>query len=233
MPKLTLFPSKRGNFLKFRLCYDKEKGDGKKMINVLKKITAVLAAGIILGSSGCGAAREALPEDTIEEYEEAYNAMDVQAMMDCLDESTKKSLTAGMDSILGIVKAASGIDLGISGSDLMDMASLLQAFTGELMAEAGGAAQIDLKVEKTCIKGKRATAYCTEQNTSMPMNINMVKDDGKWYITLSTITISEENAERVILAEDKKAAKSSKTKEEKDRSPDKEKLKEYLLEKLK
>ena len=201
------------------------------MTRLLKKIAAVVAAGIILSSTGCEA-REALPEDTIEEYEEAYNAMDIQAMLDCLDESTKKSLTAGMDSILGIVKAASGIDLGISGSDLMDMAPLLQAFTGNLMTEVGGAAQMDLKVEKTCIKGKRATVYCTELNSNTPINFNMVKDDGKWYMTLSTITISQENAERVILAKDEETAKSSKSSDKTSSSFDTEKLKEYL-EKLK
>lgn len=198
------------------------------MIKLWKKIAAAITAGMILISTGCGS-REALPADTIEEYEDAYNAMDIQAMLDCLDDSTKKSLTAGMDTILGVFKAASGIDLGISGSDLMDMAPLLQAFTGDLMGEVSESAQINLKVEKTCIKGKRATVYCKELNSNTPININMVKDDGKWYMTLSSMTITQENADRVILADEENSAKSSK---DGDKS-DSEKLKEYLIEKLK
>lgn len=167
-----------------------------------RKIAAVLAAGMILGITGCLPAKEALPEDTIEEYEMACNAMDVQAMLDCIDEKTVKSMTAGMDAVMGLVGAATGVDIGVKASDLIDMAPLLQSFMGDFVNESGGMPQVDFQVKKTYIKGSRATVYFTEANSGEDMVVNMVKNDGKWYMTLSNIMITKDSADRVISADE-------------------------------
>ncbi len=185
----------------------------------MKKIIAVcLASGMILNSAACVPVKESLPEDTIEAYEDAYNAMDIQAMLDCLDEKTVKSLTAGMDAVMGLAGAVTGVDLGISASDLIDLAPLMQAMMGDsFAAQMGEIPQVDFQVQETYIKGDRATVYFTEANSGENMLINMVKNDGKWYMTLSTITITKETADRTIIAgEEEKRGRSKLSKEEKD-----------------
>lgn len=177
----------------------------------MKKIIAVcLASGMILNSAACVPVKESLPEDTIEAYEDAYNAMDIQAMLDCLDEKTVKSLTAGMDAVMGLAGAVTGVDLGISASDLIDLAPLMQAMMGDsFAAQMGEIPQVDFQVQETYIKGDRATVYFTEANSGENMVINMVKNDGKWYMTLSTITITKETADRTIIAgEEEKSGRS-------------------------
>lgn len=210
-------------------------------MNGRRGLAVILAAGMLWGSTACTPVKEALPEDTIEEYEDACNAMDVQAMLDCIDEKSVKSITAGMDMVMGIAGAVAGIDLGISASDMIDLAPLMQAMMGEAFAaEMGGIPQVDFQVKETYIKGSRATVYFTEANTGENMVINMVKNDGKWYMTLSTITISKAEADRVIIAgeeektgKEKASEKGKISKEEKDslleamsKSLDKDKNKE-------
>lgn len=207
-----------------------------------RKIAAVLAAGMILGMTGCLPAKEALPEDTIEEYEMACNAMDVQAMLDCIDEKTVKSMTAGMDAVMGLVGAAAGVDIGVKASDLIDMAPLLQSFMGDLVNESGGMPQVDFQVKETYIKGSRATVYFTEANSGENMVVNMVKNDGKWYMTLSNITITRDSADRVISADEEEKTTSLAGSSKKSGSSaelsslfdlfDSEKLTEYLTELL-
>ena len=183
-----------------------------------KIIAAVLASGMILNSVACVPVKESLPEDTIEAYEVAYNAMDIQAMLDCIDEKTVKSLTAGMDVMMGLVGAITEVDLGISASDLLDLAPLVQAMMGDsFAAQMGDIPQVDFQVQETYIKGDRATVYFSEVNSNENMVINMVKNDGKWYMTLSTIMITKDTADRVIIAgEEKKNRKNRFSNEEKD-----------------
>ncbi len=167
-----------------------------------KIICAVLLIVVMAGSAGCqvlSLGEESLPEDTIEEFEDAVNAMDVNGMLDCMDESTVKTLTAGMDLMMQIAGAAAGVDLGLSGEDLIALFPLFQGLIGEEMY-ANGYPQVDFQVQETYIKGDRATVYFTEANSGETEVINMKKEDGKWYMTLSTQVIAQEDADRVIIA---------------------------------
>lgn len=171
-----------------------------------KGIAVILGAVLLLNSAACVPVKESLPEDTIEAYEDACNAMDIQAMLDCIDEKSVKSITAGMDLVMGIAGAVTGVDLGISASDMIDLAPLMQAMMGEsFAAQMGEIPKVDFQVKETYIKGDRATVYFTEANSGENMVINMVKDSGKWYMTLSTVMISKEEADRVIIAGEEKS----------------------------
>lgn len=173
-----------------------------------KIICAVLLIVVMAGSAGCQAlslGEESLPEDTIEEFEDAVNAMDVNGMLDCMDESTVKTLTAGMDLMMQIAGAAAGVDLGLSGEDLIALFPLFQELIGEEMY-ANGYPQVDFQVQETYIKGDRATVYFTEANSGETEVINMKKEDGKWYMTLSTQVIAQEDADRVIIAGQEEAS---------------------------
>lgn len=184
-------------------------------MRIRKSIAVVFIVGMLLGNlTACVPVKEALPEDTIEEYEDAYNAMDIQAMLDCMDEKSVKSLTAGMNVAVKLAKTVTGVDLGISGSDIMDLVPLVQAMLGDsFAAQVGGISQVDFQVKETYIKGNRATVYITEANTGQNMVVNMTKNNGKWYMSLSTMTISKTDADRVIIAgEDEKEKGSEKRK---------------------
>lgn len=183
-------------------------------MKIKRGIAAILGAVLLLNSAACVPVKESLPEDTIEAYEDACNAMDVQAMLDCIDEKSVKSITAGMDMVMGLAGAVAGVDLGISASDMIDLAPLMQAMMGEsFAAQMGEVPKVDFQVKETYIKGDRATVYFTEVNSGQDMVINMVKNDGKWYMTLSTITISREEADRVIIAGEEDASGKGKDKE--------------------
>lgn len=210
----------------------------------LRKIAAVLAGVMVLEMAGCVPEKDALPEDTLEAYEDACNAMDIQGMLDCMDEKSVKSITAGMDLVMGIAGAVAGFDLGISASDMLDLAPLMQAMMGEsFAAQMGEIPQVDFQVKETYIKGERATVYFSEANSGEDMVINMVKEKGKWYMTLSTVMISKEEADRVITAGEEKADGQETAQEEKEEKnwremsirslfADKEKIKEALNELL-
>ena len=100
------------------------------------------AASLCLG--GCLSpelTRAHLPEETIEAYEDAINAMDVEAMLECMDEGTRNAMTAGLDVTMNIVGAVTGFDLGIGAEDLIDMMPFFTAIAGEY--GAGEYPQVD------------------------------------------------------------------------------------------
>jgi len=118
-------------------------------------------------------------------------------MMDCMDESTQKAMTTGLDLTMGIVGAVTGFDLDISAEDLINMMPLFSGIVGEYGIE--GYPEVDFQVTKTLIKGKKATVYFTEVNTGQNQVINMEKQSGKWLMTMDMTLLSEAEADRVIL----------------------------------
>ncbi len=169
--------------------------------NYKKGIKAFFLIGAVsLCLNGCLSpelTREHLPEETIEALEDAVNSMDVEGMMDCMDESTQKAMTTGLDLTMGIVGAVTGFDLDISAEDLINMMPLFSGIVGEYGIE--GYPEVDFQVTKTLIKGKKATVYFTEVNTGQNQVINMEKQSGKWLMTMDMTLLSEAEADRVIL----------------------------------
>lgn len=157
----------------------------------------VLAA--ITGCSGWKPEPESLPEDTIEEFEDAINAMDVNSMLDCMDEDAVKSVTVGMDIMMGVAESVTGFSLGLSGEDLIAAMPLMQGIVGtQIPGEAYP--QVDFQVTRTYIKGDKATVFLDEANSGESMAINMKKNDGKWQITFQLVPVEEEEADRILIA---------------------------------
>lgn len=169
----------------------------------IKKTVAVfLTAAAIILVTGCSViprSPEPMPEDTIEEFESAVNAMDVNGMMECMDESAVKSITAGMKVAMGLAEAVSGVSLGISAEDILSLMPLMQGLTASSMSE-DVYPQVDFQVTETYIKGDKATVAFTEINSGESMAINMKKRDKKWLITLDVRPIEKDQADRVIIA---------------------------------
>lgn len=161
--------------------------------------TGVLLCAASLCLGGCLSpelTRAHLPEETIEAYEDAINAMDVEAMLECMDEGTRNAMTAGLDVTMNIVGAVTGFDLGIGAEDLIDMMPFFTAIAGEY--GVGEYPQVDFQVTKTLIKGDKATVYFIEANTGQEQVINMEKQGGKWLMTMDLTLLSEDEADRVI-----------------------------------
>ncbi|MCD8082486.1 MAG: hypothetical protein LUE86_02890 [Clostridiales bacterium] len=169
----------------------------KKMV-YCRPLLIGLAAFMMFGS-GCSLSltKESMPEDTLEEFEDAVNDMDVQGMMDCMDEDTVSALTSGMDIMMKIVGAATGVDLDISAEDLLNVMPLFQPLISDQM-KADGAPEVDFQMTETRIKGDKATVFFDEVNSGESSVINMEKDDGKWYMVLDTRVIDRDEADRVI-----------------------------------
>lgn len=159
----------------------------------------VLAVLTICMCSGCAVIgqKEELPEDTLERFEEAMNEMDVDGMMECMDEKAVKAVTAGMNAAMGLMKTVTGIDLGISGSDLLDMMPLLQSFALESGTELD-MPQVDFEVLETRIRDDKATIFFRDTVSGESTFLNMKKKDGTWYITMDLTPIAEDKADRIL-----------------------------------
>lgn len=207
------------------------------MEKIRRSLCVFILIGAMMGMNGCLSftpVREPLPEETLEEFEDALNAMDVDGMLKCMDEQSVKAITAGIDLMMSIAGAATGIEVDISAEDLISMFPLIQEIMGDY-ADQDEFTQVDFQVMETYIKGDKATVYFTEVNSGDIVAINMVKEKRKWLLTLSTRGIAEEDAERVIIAgqeeEQEKTRVTARTErkdEEEKKRADREKLKEFL-----
>ena len=179
-------------------------------MKIKRTVCAFALIGLLANVSGCLSlpkVKEPLPEDTLEEFEDAFNAMDVNGMLDCMDETSVKSLTAGLDLVMGIASTVTDVDINISAEDLIAMLPLFQGMMDDYASQSG-APQVDFQVLETYIKGDRATVYFMEAGSGDQAVINMVKEDGKWLLTLSTRAVSPEDADRVITAGQEEETKS-------------------------
>ncbi|MCD8370323.1 MAG: nuclear transport factor 2 family protein [Clostridiales bacterium] len=156
----------------------------------------------VVSGAGCSVTlshtQEAMPEDTLEAFEDAVNAMDTQAMLDCMDEDAVSAMTSGMDILMNIAGKVTGVDLGISAEDLINVMPLLQAMLGDQAGEMEYP-EVDFQVTETRIKGDKATVFFDEVNSGESGVINMEKEDGKWYIVLDTKLISRDEADQIIV----------------------------------
>ncbi len=185
----------------------------KKMIKRGKSFAAVCLAAVMVG--GCTTLPttwEPLPEDTVEEFERAYNHMDAVAMMECLDEETKSDITLGIETTMGLIGAITGIEFEISAEDVVSMMPMLQEFAYEYSDEDYPSA--DFQAMETYIRGDEATVYILETASGDTMQANMIKEDGKWKMTFWGNTITEETADRILIAGQEEEKRSSSRKED-------------------
>lgn len=118
------------------------------------------------------------PRGTIEKFEDSYNNLDIDSMVECFDPSVR-ALYSGANSILG----------ELVGFDISDMASLvpfLANFDEDLSLEDMPKIKIDIKdIDKT--SDSTAVVYCvistSDGSDSEEDELNMVKIDSEWYIS--------------------------------------------------
>ncbi|MCD8362857.1 MAG: hypothetical protein LUC98_07850 [Lachnospiraceae bacterium] len=171
----------------------------------MRKFSFVMAVMMaVMALTGCSVSvkqkSDPLPEETIEEFEDAVNNMDVQGMLDCMDEDMQSTITSSLDLALGLVSAVTGVKISdyVKAEDLLNVAPLLQEFIP--YTDTGEYGEVDYEVTATYIKGSKATVYFTELYSGENMVINMSKEDDKWLFSVTTTEIDPDEADRVIIA---------------------------------
>ena len=152
----------------------------------IKKLTGIaLVFCIILFSYGCNFLKsdEAIIEERINTLADAYNAGDVDALINCFDSKTRTTV----NSALGIGNAVLGklTGLGISVQDVLGLGAGLAGM------EYGDSIEI-YSVDNINISGNNATAdvslsftdiYSKSKNTdSGEISVGLVKENGDWFV---------------------------------------------------
>ncbi len=118
------------------------------------------------------------PEKTIAKLETAMNDLDINGMVDCFDSTLRDAYSAGSDLMDGL--------LGFGYETAADLMPFLSELTGEDMDMPQF--QIDVLdkqevSETSCILTIRIATYYDGEETDVEEGpVEMVKEDGKWYI---------------------------------------------------
>jgi|GEM_PF-5436688 len=148
----------------------------------MKKIIIIVACVLVVSTAAAVILPSIVdsPVGTIERFEECYNNLDLEGMINCFDPRIQ-SLYAGANAFVG--ELTGGLDL----SSMPGLALLLSEFTDEEMPEPP---QIDIEVtdwEKT--SDETAVVYCIITTTmygeseSAEGELPMVKYDDEWFIS--------------------------------------------------
>ena len=144
-----------------------------------KQVVAIYIAIIfVFQLSACQVSPK--PEKTIDNFVNAYNNGDFNAMLDCFDPTISRGIRALVDIVGGIV--------GISLNDIMDLIPLLYRFTDELSIDSNAKPQMRVDVLGTDIDGDNAdvrvnmVVSADGQSYEMECVFRMVKTDDVWYI---------------------------------------------------
>lgn len=150
-------------------------------MKVIIKIVAIIACiGVVVGVSIVVIKNVTdSPRKTIERFEDAYNSVDVQGMVDCCD-STTRTLYSGANALVGEL---AGIDINTFVASI----PFLAALDDDINMEDSPKIHIDIK--KIHKNDDTAIVECTieldgkteDEISSIPM----IKEDGEWYIDCS------------------------------------------------
>ena len=149
---------------------------GSKWLIVLAVMMVItVSVTIVIQSSDNG------PEAVLEKFVSAYNAVDVDKMLDCFEPSIARPIK----SMMGIA----GSLLGVNVNDIFGM----MPFVADLMPESYGLSgtmpKISCEVNQTVIDGSTATVYAMfsiredGETINEAVELDFVKIDGTWYIT--------------------------------------------------
>lgn len=175
----------------------------------------IVVPAVILSLGGCVSLKapgEPLPEETLKDFGEALNALDADGMLECMDEKTKKSITASMNIAMGLLGALTDISLGFDAEDLLAALPLFQRF---IPMDSGDYPSVDFQATQTYISGDKATVYFYEVNSGDSSVVNMVKEDGQWKLTLDNRYIDESGADRIIIAGEEQTQEAKASEDEK------------------
>ena len=148
----------------------------------MKKIIVIVVCFLVVSTVAAVVVPQIFdsPVGTVERFEECYNNLDIEGMMNCFDP-TIQSLYAGANAFLG--ELTGGLDI----NSLPSFALLLSKFTDEEMPEPP---KIKIDVtdwEKT--SDETAIVYCVITTTmngvseSTEGELPMEKYDDEWYIS--------------------------------------------------
>ena len=120
---------------------------------------------------------EDLIRERVEEFEDAYNNTDWDAMLDCMDGATRAMMEMAMSFADGLMSEAAGFDMSMS--DMFAMSGLM--LEGDFC---------DMEVTNIQIDGDKAnvTVRMTMEmygySESEEMVLPMVKEGTDWYISV-------------------------------------------------
>lgn len=123
--------------------------------------------------TGCG--NQSTPEKTMKNFQESYNQLDWEGMLECFEPSVSQGLKATTE-LLGDV-------LDIDVDTLLQMAPMMNTlFSEDMFGEDG---KIDLEIESITTNEDIAYAAVVEKSTEMRTTFVLKKIDSIWYISLS------------------------------------------------
>ena len=150
-------------------------------MKLMKRVAAlVLAMSLCLTLCACGDKSEI--KDTIEDFEEACQTLDLNDILDCLDPTVAEVVGGGAGLI--------GKLTGQSSEELLD--SIIPTLFGENYTSEF-LQSLEIKVQDVAVNENNATAMCTitylhdgvEQSRDATFELvkEGVDDDADWYIT--------------------------------------------------
>lgn len=151
------------------------------MKKIVCAIALVLAMSMLL--AGCDTAPQ--PEDTLQRFIEAYNKVDLNGMIDCLEPSIAQGYKALMNVASGLI-GMTGVQLSIS--DLISAMPLLISISPEMSQSMQNMPKMSMEVLSKQINGStatliiRLTSVSNEGTESTEGSCTFVLQDGKWYI---------------------------------------------------
>lgn len=149
---------------------------GKTLWSVIAILLVItVSVTIVVQSSGNG------PEAVVERFVSAYNAVDLDKMLDCLEPSIARP----MKSVMGLANALIGVDV----NDIIGVLPILASMIPEGSGSYASMPKLRCVINDTAIDGSYATVNVTftvtadgERNTDT-FDLHCVKVDGDWYIT--------------------------------------------------
>lgn len=136
-------------------------------------VLCLVVSGIILYETmGLGKSDRELIEERIEEFTEAYNTGDYEAVLESLDKKTRNTYKAAMNLGESLFSGYTGY--GISGGDLFAMG----------VGTSGFEDLLKFQMDNLSITGEEALAEGTLNygEDQMKINIIFVKEGRNWYI---------------------------------------------------
>ncbi|MCL2889581.1 MAG: zinc ribbon domain-containing protein [Eggerthellaceae bacterium] len=130
------------------------------------------------------------PFDTVERFADAYNKLDYNQMIDCVDPritDTINTLLGGISSFFGLPTASKDSTAVI----ISLVGDLLSGYSSDYWARQGGASKMTVKEVSTVMNGKDKAKVTIEFTVTSSNGAkqtwqetwSMVKIKGKWYIT--------------------------------------------------
>ena len=159
------------------------KSGGKAVIGWILAVVAVISVVVVVfvvnGYNPLNVFKsdEELIRERVEEFETAYNNTDWDAMMDCMDESTRAMMEMVMGFADSIMSEAIGFDMAMS--DMFAMRGLM--LEGEFCEMEVVDIQINGDTARVTV---RMTVDMYGYSDSEEMMLPMVKEGNDWYISI-------------------------------------------------